>query len=60
MSENETLVLNTSVLREDKKTLTCVQAVKLSQEHDISLKEIGETCNRHGIKIISCQLGCFK
>ena len=60
MSENEKLVLNAAVLREGKKTLACAQALQLSQEHKISLQEIGETCNRHGIKIISCELGCFK
>ncbi len=60
MNENEKLVLNAAVLREGKKTLACAQALKLSQEHDISLKEIGEACNRYGIKIIACQLGCFK
>jgi hypothetical protein len=47
-------------VREDKKTLACTEAIKLSQEHDISLKEIGDTCNEHGIKIVACQLGCFK
>lgn len=60
MSENEKLVQDTAVMREGKKTLSCAQAVKLSREHDISLKEIGETCNNLGIKIIECQLGCFK
>lgn len=60
MSENEKLVQDTAVMREGKKILSCAQAVKLSREHDISLKEIGETCNHLGIKIIECQLGCFK
>ena len=60
MSENEKLVQNASVMREDKRILSCVQAVRLSKEHDISLKEIGETCDRLGIKIIECQLGCFE
>lgn len=60
MSENEKLVHNSAVMREDKRILACAQAVRLSKEHDISLKEIGDTCNRLGIKIIECQLGCFK
>ena len=60
MSENEKMILNAAVLRDGKKTLACAQALKLSQESKISLQEIGETCNRHGIKIISCELGCFK
>ena len=60
MSENEKLILDTAVMHEGKKKLTCAQALKLSQEHDLSLREIGETCNRHSIKIIGCELGCFK
>jgi hypothetical protein len=60
MSENEKIVINASAPREGKKVLSCAQAVKLSKEHGISLKEIGEACNQHGIKIIECQLGCFE
>ncbi|HOW54145.1 MAG TPA: hypothetical protein PLR60_05750 [Syntrophorhabdaceae bacterium] len=60
MSENEKLIHNAAAMREDKRILACAQAVRLSKEHDISLKEIGDTCNRLGIKIIECQLGCFK
>jgi hypothetical protein len=60
MSENEKLVLKAVVLREGKKTLACAQARVLSRDHDISLKEIGEACNRSGIKIVECELGCFK
>jgi hypothetical protein len=60
MNENEKLIINATVLRGDRKTLTCAQAFTLSQDHSISLKEIGEACNQHGIKIIDCELGCFK
>ena len=60
MSENEELIVDAASSREDKKILACSKAVRLSQEYDMSLKEIGDTCNRLGIKIIECQLGCFK
>jgi hypothetical protein len=60
MNDNEKLVNDAAVLRESKKVLSCSQAVKLSKQHNISLKEIGETCNKQGIKIIDCQLGCFE
>ncbi|HME43275.1 MAG TPA: hypothetical protein VKF36_09340 [Syntrophorhabdales bacterium] len=60
MSENEKLVLNAAVLRESKKALACAQAQTLSQEHDIFLREISKAYNRYGIKIIECELGCFK
>ena len=60
MSENEKLVLNAVVLREGKKTLACARAQVLSRDHDISLKEIGEACDRSGVKIVERELGCFK
>lgn len=60
MSENEKLVLNAGVLREGRKILSCAQATQLAQEHGISLKEMGEICNKVGVKIIDCELGCFK
>ena len=59
MSENEKLILNATTLRKDKKILSCAQALKLSREHNLSLKEIGEACNRLGVKIVECGLGCF-
>ncbi len=43
----------------DKK-LPCKVAFKLSEELNISLKEIGELANKLNIKITNCQLGCFK
>lgn len=53
------LILNATESRDGKKILTCARAVKLSSENDISLKEIGELCDAHGIKIRECRLGCF-
>ncbi|HEY3276948.1 MAG TPA: hypothetical protein VGJ94_10035 [Syntrophorhabdaceae bacterium] len=60
MNENEKLVFDAAAMIEGKKKLTCADACKLSTEHNISLKEIGEICNQQGIKITSCELGCFK
>ena len=59
MTDNEKLIMNAAVLREGKKRLTCAEARQLSEEHNISLKEIGDICNALGIKIMDCQLGCF-
>jgi hypothetical protein len=39
--------------------LTCEKAHELSRILNISLKEIGESCNELHIKIAACQLGCF-
>ncbi len=60
MTENEKLIDGATVFSDGKKRLSCAKAVRLSKEHNISLKEIGETCNRLGIKVSDCQLGCFK
>lgn len=60
MSENEKLIMNATTPRGEKRILSCADALRLSKEHDISLKEIGDTCNDLGIKIIECELGCFK
>ncbi|MDR2018618.1 MAG: hypothetical protein LBQ00_07090 [Syntrophobacterales bacterium] len=60
MNENEKLILSAAVACDEKKMLSCAKAHRLAQEHEISLKEIGDTCNRLGIKITECELGCFK
>ncbi|MBN2402954.1 MAG: hypothetical protein JXN64_11205 [Spirochaetes bacterium] len=60
MNQNEKYIINAAVERNGRKVLSCTQAVKLSKEHNISLKDIGETCNQHSIKLIECQLGCFE
>jgi hypothetical protein len=60
MSKNERIVIETAGVHEGEKTLSCSQAFRLSSKQGISLEEIGELCNKNGIKIISCQLGCFK
>jgi len=54
------LVLESAVEVAGRMKLPCEKAMELSRENDISLKEIGEICNAEGIKITSCQLGCFE
>jgi hypothetical protein len=60
MSKNEQVVIDAAVLRDGKKKLSCLEAMRLSKENGISLKEIGEICNRCEIKIMECELGCFE
>jgi hypothetical protein len=60
MTEKEKLIVDAAAPRGEKKILSCADAFKLSKEHDISLKDIGDACNEFGIKIIDCELGCFK
>lgn len=47
----------TSSLANDR--LPCPTAFKIAQELKVSLQEVGETTDKLGIKISSCQLGCF-
>ena len=60
MTENEKIIMDATAPRGEKRVLSCTDAFKLSKEHGISAKEIGDTCNDLGIKIIDCELGCFK
>lgn len=39
--------------------LPCAVAFKIAKQLNVSTKEIGEACNQLGVKISSCQLGCF-
>ncbi|MGD9200392.1 MAG: hypothetical protein PVI26_02415 [Chitinispirillia bacterium] len=45
---------------EGRQKLICVKAFELAKKYSISIKEIGEYCNKNKIKISDCQLGCFK
>ena len=39
--------------------LPCAVAFKIAKELKVSPREVGETADKLGIKISSCQLGCF-
>jgi hypothetical protein len=39
--------------------LPCAAAFQIAKDMKVTPKEIGETCNKLGIKVRSCQLGCF-
>ena len=39
--------------------LPCPIAFKIAKELKVSLREVGETTDNLGIKLSSCQLGCF-
>lgn len=47
------------IMKNDKKCLACSDAAKIAEELKISVPEVGKLCNENGIKIMSCQLGCF-
>ena len=39
--------------------LPCTVAFKIAKELKTNLREVGKTTDKPGIKISSCQLGCF-
>jgi hypothetical protein len=55
------IVMQAAKVRDDgKRVFACAKAFELAKEHDIAVGEIGRICNENGIKIVGCQLGCFK
>jgi len=40
-------------------SISCSEALKLATRLDCEPSKVGEACNKLGIKIINCSLGCF-
>ncbi len=40
--------------------LPCAVALKIARKFEVAPKEVGDVANKLGIRIINCQLGCFK
>jgi len=63
MPENEELVAAVKAAageRDGRAVLSCSAAFKLAEEHAAPVSVIGQICNEIGVKVIHCQLGCFK
>jgi len=54
------LVIEASGERDGKTTLTCARAHGLAKKHKVTLKASGEVCDANGVRIVECQMGCFK
>ena len=39
--------------------LPCAVAFKIAKELKVSIRKVGETADKLGIRIAKCQLGCF-
>jgi hypothetical protein len=39
--------------------LPCATAFQIAKDLKVTTREIGDACNALGIKVRSCQLGCF-
>lgn len=39
--------------------LSCAVAFKIARELKVSIRQVGETADKLGVRIAKCQLGCF-
>ena len=63
MHSNETLtaaITEAVSEREGRSILRCADAFRIAEAHSVGLGAIGAICNQNNIKIVQCQLGCFK
>ena len=42
-----------------RRSLTCAEAFRIAAELDVEAAEVRRLCDQEGIRICSCQLGCF-
>jgi len=42
-----------------QRKISCTEARRVAVELDIELAEMGELCDKAGLKIYGCELGCF-
>jgi len=54
------LVLEATVEREGRKTISCACAFEIHRQHGVPLSDIGRICDDNDIRICACQLGCFR
>ena len=40
--------------------IMCPQAFSIAEKYKLKKSDIAAYCNKHGVKIRACQLGCFK
>lgn len=53
-------VKQAAVERDGRMTLACADAFSLTRKLGANLSDISTICNTEKIKIVQCQLGCFK
>ncbi len=61
--KNEKLVnevLKASHEKEGRLYIECIEIFKIAEQFHFKPIEVGKICNEKKIKIINCQLGCFK
>jgi len=58
MATNEELRSRIDSVTRDGR-ITCTDSLAIARDLDIPSKDVGAELNEMGIKIVSCQLGCF-
>ena len=53
-------ILEKTLKDDEKEKLLCASALKIAEQFGVKPLEIGRICNQKKIRIIHCQLGCFK
>lgn len=54
------IIEEAAIEKDGVRRFTCAMAFEMAENYPVTLMEIGESCNRQGIKIVGCQLGCFE
>jgi len=61
MPEDAGVALAEAVLAQAQEgRIACGQAFALARRLGVAPRDVGDACNRAGVKIVQCQLGCFK
>lgn len=55
----KTAVFAAAFEEDGKQKLACPEAFRLAAELEVELLDIARICNREGIRLCRCQLGCF-
>ncbi len=45
--------------KDGKLTIPCATTMEIAEKFSVTPIEVGQICNKMGIKIVNCQLGCF-
>ena len=53
-------VKHAAVERDGRMTLRCADAFAVAERFGVARPSIGQICNDNRIRIVQCQLGCFK
>jgi len=53
-------VREAAVEADGRNTLSCAEALRIAQAMAMDFMDVGAICNEEKIKLVQCQLGCFK